>query len=421
MELQYKIDEISAKADGWKASLDGIVTDDNTGISSPDDVAKLMAINKEKQDTLSSRVSELEEQCLRMSQDSSQQASMHKAIVEGLESQCGLLSDDYADICLEISEKQDYITTLEEAKERLEVNVDILKKEKDEARRTLTDLQKSLGILRQQKLDSDKLRNEVLAAVNDLTNVVLVHSTKLEGFTAKITLSTSNCNWSESVEYITQFIEHAASKLNQNYSQVAAEAVTPKAKGASDSFCGVSNFTSQHSDMLEDLKSMKTALANVMSSPKFTPMKEVARQEQSPVVHDTTIDEYGEKLYQDLFRAHEQVTSLSTRIQEDQMHWEDREACLLSRIKELEEEIENNTKVAASLDASVENADQVTTTKDENFEQRYQKAIVRRAFQTWKTQTRMSKHMKIALQMANELAQTRKKVLLLKTHLEDGS
>ena len=420
MELQYKIDEISAKADGWKASLDGIVTDDNTGISSPDDVAKLMAINKEKQDTLSSRVSELEEQCLRMSQDSSQQASMHKAIVEGLESQCGLLSDDYADICLEISEKQDYITTLEEAKERLEVNVDILKKEKDEARRTLTDLQKSLGILRQQKLDSDKLRNEVLAAVNDLTNVVLVHSTKLEGFTAKITLSTSNCNWSESVEYITQFIEHAASKLNQNYSQVAAEAVTPKAKGASDSFCGVSNFTSQHSDMLEDLKSMKTALANVMSSPKFTPMKEVARQEQSPVVHDTTIDEYGEKLYQDLFRAHEQVTSLSTRIQEDQMHWEDREACLLSRIKELEEEIENNTKVAASLDASVENADQVTTTKDENFEQRYQKAIVRRAFQTWKTQTRMSKHMKIALQMANELAQTRKKVLLLKTHL-DGS
>lgn len=420
MELQYKIDEISAKADGWKASLDGIVIDDNTGISSPDDIAKLMAINKEKQDTLSSRVSELEEQCLRMSQDSSQQASMHKAIVEGLESQCGLLSDDYADICLEISEKQDYITTLEEAKGRLEVNVGILKKEKDDARRTLTDLQKSLGILRQQKLDSDKLRNEVLAAVKDLTNVVLVHSTKLEGFTAKITLSTSNCNWSESVEYITQFIEHAASKLNQNYSQVAAEAVTPKAKGASDSFCGVSNFTSQHSDMLEDLKSMKTALANVMSSPKFTPMKEVARQEQSPVVHDTTIDEYGEKLYQDLFRAHEQMTSLSTRIQEDQMHWEDREACLLSRIKELEEEIENNTKVAASLDASVENADQVTTTKDENFEQRYQKAIVRRAFQTWKTQTRMSKHMKIALQMAKELAQTRKKVLLLKTHL-DGS
>ena len=421
MELQYKIDEISAKADGWKASLDGIVTDDNTGISSPDDVAKLMAINKEKQDTLSSRVSELEEQCLRISQDSSQQASMHKAIVEGLESQCGLLSDDYADICLEISEKQDYITTLEDAKERLEVNVGILKKEKDEARRTLTDLQKSLGILRQQKLDSDKLRNEVLAAVNDLTNVVLVHSTKLEGFTAKITLSTSNCNWSESVEYITQFIEHAASKLNQNYSQVAAEAVTPKAKGASDSFCGVSNFTSQHSDMLEDLKSMKTALANVMSSPKFTPMKEVARQDQSPVVHDITIDEYGEKLYQDLFRAHEQMTSLSTRIQEDQMHWEDREACLLSRIKELEEEIENNTKVAASLDTSVENADQVTTTKDENFEQRYQKAIVRSAFQTWKTQTRMSKHTKIALQMAKELAQTRKKVLLLKTHLEDGS
>ena len=420
MELQYKIDEISAKADGWKASLDGIVTDDNTGISSPGDIAKLMAINKEKQDTLSSRVSELEEQCLRMSQDSSQQASMHKAIVEGLESQCGLLSDDYADICLEISEKQDYITTLEEAKGRLEVNVDILKKEKDDARRTLTDLQKSLGILRQQKLDSDTLRNEVLAAVNDLTNVVHVHSTKLEGFTAKITLSTSNCNWSESVEYITQFIEHAASKLNQNYSQVAAEAVTPKAKGASDSFCGVSNFASQHSDMLEDLKSMKTALANVMSSPKFTPMKEVARQEQSPVVHDTMIDEYGEKIYQDLFRAHEQMTSLSTRIQEDQMHWEDREACFLSRIKELEEEIENNTKVAASLDASVENADQVTTTKDENFEQRYQRAIVRRAFQTWKTQTRMSKHMKIAKQMAKELTETRKKVLLLKTHL-DGS
>jgi hypothetical protein len=420
MELQYKIDEISAKADGWKASLDGIVTDDNTDISSPDDIAKLMAINKERQDTLSSKVSELEEQCLRMSQDSSQQASMHKAIVEGLESQCGLVSDDYADICLEISEKQDYITTLEEAKERIEVNVDILKKEKDEARRTLSDLQKSLGVLRQQKLDSDTMRNEVLAAVQDLTNVALVYSTKLEGFTAKITLSTSN-SWSESVEYITQFIEHAASELNQNYSQVAAEAVTPKAKGASDSFYGVSNFTSQHSDMLEDLKSMKTALANVMSSPKFTPMKDVARPEQSPFVHDTPIDEYGEKLYQDLFRAHEQMTCLSTRIEEDQMHWEDREACLLSRIQELEEEIKKkNTKVAASLDASVENADELPTSKDENFEQRYQRAIVRRAFQTWKTQTRMSKHMKIAKEMAKELAQTRKKVLLLKTHL-DGS
>ena len=166
---------------------------------------------------------------------------------------------------------------------------------------------------------------------------------------------------------------------------------------------------------------MKTALANVMSSPKFTPMKDVARPEQSPFVHDTPIDEYGEKLYQDLFRAHEQMTCLSTRIEEDQMHWEDREACLLSRIQELEEEIKkNNTKVAASLDASVENADELPTSKDENFEQRYQRAIVRRAFQTWKTQTRMSKHMKIAKEMAKELAQTRKKVLLLKTHL-DGS
>ena len=28
MELQYKIDDLSAKTDGWKASLEGIVTDD---------------------------------------------------------------------------------------------------------------------------------------------------------------------------------------------------------------------------------------------------------------------------------------------------------------------------------------------------------------------------------------------------------
>ena len=55
-----------------------------------------------------------------------------------------------------------------------------------------------------------------------------------------------------------------------------------------------------------------------------------------------------------------------------------------------------------------------------NFEQRYQRAIVHRAFETWKSHTRTSKHMKIAKEMAKELAQTRKKVLLLKSHLDES-
>ena len=430
MELQYKIDGLEAKVDGWKASLDGVVVDDDKDISSPNDVANFLTVSKERQDMLASKVASLEEQYLNTEEDFSQQALMHKAIVDGLEYQCGLLTDENADfcnelkekhnyittiekvkgrleanidtlekekeeistqcglltdenagVCTELKEKQEYIITLEEAKERLEVGVDTLEKEKEEVCRTLkdtlhtlSDLQQSLDMLRQQKLDSELLSNEVISAVKKLVgSIVNIHAAKLNGFTGSIDLSTSS--WSECLEYASQFIVHA-SEMSRRYHQDAAEAATPKAKGSNNDSFGVSNFAPQHLDMLEDLKNMKCAIANVMSSPKMTPLK--------PISHELLLDTVqSPDLYSDLLRTHKQLESLGSKIEEDQMQWEDREAQLQSRIVDLEQDLQERE--------ATQEADQVKVKEE---------------------------HMKIAKAMAMELAQTRKKVLLLKSHLD---
>ena len=426
LDLKCKIDNLQAKVDGWSA-LQGLVTDrDNGGVSSPDDVVDFVAASTKQREILSTKVVELEEQCLRMNEDFRQQSLMHKAIVDGLESQCGLLSEERGDILDELNEKKDYIITLGEEKRGLEASVDTLKKEKEDACHKLFELQKSQEIARQQQLDLESMNDELASrlqqaeclrrttevAVKELVGVVIVHATKFEGFTGDITLSSASC--SKSLEYISQFIDHA-SKMNQKYFQAAAGAVTPKASGSYDSYA-IMNFASQHSEMLEDLKSMKVAIANVMSSPKLTPLK-LKRQAVTQ-----RIDEYDEDVYSDLLRAHEQLESLSTKIeafQEDQKQWEEREAYFQSRIIELEQENEI-MKTSPSLEADQQKMKEAGAAIINNFEQRYQRAIVHRAFETWKSHTRTSKHMKIAKEMAKELAQTRKKVLLLKSHLDES-
>ena len=364
-----------------------------------------------------------------MNEDLRHQSLMHKAIVDGLESQCGLLSEERGDILDELNEKKDYIITLREEKRGLEASVDTLKKEKEEACHKLFELQKSQEIARQQQLDLESMNDELASrlqqaeclqkaievGVKELAGAAIIHATKLEGFAGNITLSSASS--SESLEYISQFIDHA-SKMNQKYFQAAAGAVTPKASGSYDSFA-VMDFASQHSEMLEDLKSMKVAIANVMSSPKLTPLK-LKRQ---AVVQ--RIDEYDGDVYSDLLRAHEQLESLSSKIeafQEDQKQWEERELYFQSRILELEQENElmktsPPRHVSLEADKQIKSAGAVIIN---NFEQRYQRATVHRAFETWKSHTRTSKHMKIAKEMAKELAQTRKKVLLLKSHLDEN-
>mmetsp|Transcript_5930 Transcript_5930/g.13490 ORF Transcript_5930/g.13490 Transcript_5930/m.13490 type:complete len:160 (+) Transcript_5930:2-481(+) len=158
-----------------------------------------------------------------------------------------------------------------------------------------------------------------------------------------------------------------------------------------------------------------------MCSPKLTPMKS-SRQEES---NFERIDEYDEDLYSDLLRAHEQLESLSIKIeafQGNQKQWEEKETYFQSRIVELEQENQimkaTPPDLMESEQARMKDAGAVMMY---NFQHRYQQAAKQRAFQTWSSQARMSKHLTFAKEMAKELAQTRKKVLLLKSHLDESN
>lgn len=417
LELQYKIDELEAKADGWKASFEGLVTEAENKISSPDDVADILAASVERQEALSAEVAKLEEQCLRMDEDFRQEASMQKSIMDGLELKCEMLSQENVDICDELREKQDYINTLEEAKTRLEEFKGRLEADKAEVCRKLSDLQKTCTILRQQKADAETLSDDVVSGVKKLAAVANVYAARLEGFSSD---SFSLTSWSDSLDYISRFIEHLSTKnVSSDSHKVSADALTPKARGSHGPIAGI-DFAAQHTDrLLEDLESTKALIANALSSPKFTPVKS-AKQETN-----VEMDDEGDlDLYSELMKAHEQLESLSEKIEafrRAQRQWEDREASLQSRIVELEREDQSVRAEAQDLrvpdQARVREAGAVLVY---NFQQRSQQAAVQRAFQTWKSQARVSKHLDIAREMAKELAQTRKKVLLLKSAFDES-
>ncbi|KAL3769672.1 hypothetical protein ACHAW5_005739 [Stephanodiscus triporus] len=434
LELQYKVDHLEATIEGWIFAFEGLTTNAELGISSPDDVAGILAASTLRQDTQLAEIAKLKEQCLQMKEELSQQASMHAAIVNGLESECLMLSKESDNVHNELKEKQEYIIMLEDAKLRLEAKGKTLKKDKEEIHRRLSDLQKSSNILRQQKLASELLSNEVISAVKQLAGIAIVHSAELTGVP---TTSLSRATWSENIDFVAHLIEHL-SKMNQKClldiehmkesiwrhqtvpisGQVAAEASTSKAEGRI-ALAELMDLASQHSDILEGLKSMKNSIASVMSSPKLlTPVK-FGRQEECDAQRITNCDE---DLYSDLLRAHEQLESLSAKIeafQDDQIKWKEWETYFKSRISELEQE--NQIMKAAPLDLSKSKMQEMGAVLIYNIQHRYNQMISRRAFQTWSSQARMLKHVYIAKQVAKELAKTRKTVLLLKTHFIDDS
>ncbi|KAL9189787.1 hypothetical protein ACHAXT_009462 [Thalassiosira profunda] len=403
----------------WKASFEGLLTDAGDDVSSPDDVASLLAASADRQSALSSEIAQLQEQVLRITEEHRQQSAMQQAIIDGLESQCDNLSEENANIHDELTEKRDSICTLEEATKRLQTSLDTLKSECEEKCHQLSNLQKA-------KMEYETLSHDVTSAVSKLAAITALHAAKLEGFPSQLPPPTT---WSNEVEYIAQFVEQA-SMLIQKYmleleratesrpQQVTAESATPKAKGSDGGSAPAMNFVAQHADMLEELKTMKTALTNAMSSPKLTPTKRGRTEEGTSQKNN----EFDAQLYSDLLKAHEQLGSLSEKIaafRVDQMEWEHREVRFQSRIAELEEE----NKVMRLTPTALSDVDQSKLKEAGavmmgNFDKRHQRAAMQQAFQTWSSQTRTSQHLGIAMEMARELAQTRKKVLMLKAHLD---
>ncbi|KAL3808928.1 hypothetical protein ACHAXA_004696 [Cyclostephanos tholiformis] len=380
--------------------------------SPPGSVTDILPATTQRQDAQSTEIAKLEEQCLRMKEE------LRK----------------FGDIQNELKAKQDYVTMLKESKIRLEVKCEILKKENDDIHHRFADLEKSCKILRQQKLTSESLRNEVVTAVNKLADIVTGYCAELEGFP---NILSSRQSWSENMNFVVRFIAHI-SKMNQKYlleiehmrestrlthpapisGQILIEASTSNAKESKASAV-LMNLASQHCDILEDIKSMKNSIAIVMSSPKLlTPVKH-GRQNEG---HAKMINDCDEDLYSDLLRAHEQLESLSAKIelfQKDQIHWKEWEAYFKRRISELEQE--NQIMKSAPSDLSKSKMKETGAVLIFKFQHRYNQMVVQRAFQSWSTQARMFRGVCIAKQVAKELAKTRKTVLILKTHFNSES
>ena len=156
MELQYQVDDLTSQVEGWKASLEGLtseadewknvlqnlqheIQDDNSKDSS-----EILSTSFDRHDELSKEIAKLEEKMLAMDEDHRQQSSMHKSIIDGLETKCNMLSE-------ENSEALSYISSLEDSKARLHNKIDLLKKECDVQRRRLSELEPIFDMMKQQK------------------------------------------------------------------------------------------------------------------------------------------------------------------------------------------------------------------------------------------------------------------------------
>lgn len=350
MELQFQVDDLTSQVEGWKASLQGLASEadgwknvlQNLKHDIQDDDSKdsseILSTSFDRHDELSKEIAKLEEKILDLDENHRQQSSMHKSIADGLEAKCNMLSD-------ENSEAQSYISSLEESKARLQSKINFLKKECDVQRRRLSELEPIFDIMKQQKSVSETLCDEVLSGLRKLTEVAIMYSSRLDGFSEEMSSPTS---WSLNLEYISRFIE-CALKLNQKYLldiqrlettiavrqsggvPVVADAITPKAKG-SGGRSQENTIMPEHLDMINEIKNMKDVIKNVMASPKLTPIKAKERS--------NTEEEDGD-LYSDLLMAYEQLENLSEKIetyQEEQLQWKEKEATLQSRIEKLEEE-----------------------------------------------------------------------------------
>jgi hypothetical protein len=408
MDLQYKVDFLEAQADGWKVSTSKRPETESERTFSSDDVSDMFAASSKRHESLSADFVKLEEQCLQMEEDFRQRTSMHEAIVDGLESECRTLFAEIADSQNDLQAKLDYIASLEAAKERLEIDT-------RDAFDKVSELHVLCNSLREEKAAAETLANSVTSAARKLAFVALENGSKLDGFPIEaISLS----SWSENMHAIAQYIDYA-SKANQVQHEILwrsqdclSDALTPKSKGASNPV--TVDLVTQHSDMLDDIKSMKHALASAMASPRLTPLKSSEEEKR----------ECDEVLYANLLRAQEQTESLSLKIasfQDDQMKWKEWEAYYESRIAELEGE--NQIMKAAALpdDSQEVKMRQIASILIYIFQHRYRRSVMQQAFRAWVSQTRTSKHVVIVKDMAKELAMTRRKVLLLKAHMDDNS
>lgn len=411
MELQYKIDFLEAQVDGWKmSSLSTADIESEQCKFSSVDVSDMMTATAKRHKDLSSDFVKLEEKCSRMEDDFRQRTSIHEAIVDGLESECKTLFHEIGDFQTDLHEKQVYIASLEEAKARLENEFNALMNDRDDACRKLSELQHLCSEFRQEKEAAETLTNSIISTARRLANVAIDQGCKLDWFPIN---SISLSSWSENMDIIAQFIEHA-SRANQKPNQVIAlsqicysETTTPRSEGGRSPV--TVDLVSQHYDVLEDLKRMKHAIASAMASPKLTPIK-CYRGEEA---------ESCDELHSYLMKAHEQLDSLSLKIQsyqDEQMKWKEWETYYECQIAELESE-NQIVKAAALSEASKEvKMKEISSVLIHIFQHRHRRSVVQRAFQAWVSQTRTSKHVVIVKDMAKELAMTRKKILVLKSH-----
>jgi chromosome segregation ATPase len=428
MELQFQVDDLASQADGWRASLEALTSEADGWKATLQDLkhginddevptdTEILSLSSDLRDELSKEIVRLEEKILVMDKDQRQQCSMHKSIVDGLEARCDALSQ-------ENTEAQGYISSLEDSKVRLQVKINSLRNDCDVQRRRLSELESVFIVMKQQKSVAETLCDDVLSGLRKLTGVAIMYSSRLEGFSEKLS---SPSSWSVNLEYISRFIE-CALKLNQKYFldiqklekvieslqrcgvQNIAEAITPKAKGSGD--CRKENSVMpQHLDVINDIKNMKDAIKNLMTSPKLTP-------EKGKQMSYTEEDKDGD-LYSDLLTAYDQLEVLSKKIvtyQDDQALWKDRESTLQARIKELEADKlqprlspkAEDLSGAEEIDSTNLNESSAVIVSTDTTEQDLRKA----------PQTEALKHANIVKAITRELNSTRKKVHELKTKL----
>ncbi len=401
MELQYQLDDISARLDN----------DISPGIdpspSKPGNDGWLA--NMEKQESLSSEIERLQREILKKEVEQSQQESMHQSIIDGLESRCDMLSE-------EIEEARDYIMNLEEMQKKLEETIETMKRESTASEQKCQDLTSACKLLKHQKENLERKNESLSFGVKEIAGLVVTYSSRFENFSIS-----SNSD----LESIAQFIRHVI-EMNEKYASdiqiaaeelkivklqyypVSAEAITPKAKNGCNSSSIMKLLASQRDDVLNDLENTKNAIKQVMSSPRFTPIKSCQEQRS----------DIEESLYEDLVFAIEQLELFSEKVrvlEEDQAFWNLKETGLNSRISELEQEVNGIVEREPAKEIKVK---EIGANLLSNFFNRRQKDELRRVFLSWSTQAKLAKHLDLAKEMSKELIKTRKKVLLLKNHFD---
>lgn len=300
-------------------------------------------------------------------------------------------------------------------------------------------MESAYKILMSQKSNLEQLNSEMTSGVGEVVELVVHYSTRVTNFSS----STPPSSWYESLEFITQFIQHVCTMNQMKYlvdaekgcgevqlaqmndSLVSSEATTPKARGRATTKSSP-NVTPQYSGMVNDLKNAKAMIKSVLASPHLNPLKKCDTQQNK--INDDDI----EHLVYHLQAAGKQLEFLSKMVetfQEDQAQYQVREARSKLCVAKLEQEIQvlttNNTSLLADLSESkkrgqfkeMDKMKKISATMIGNFHQRKHRAALEYALQSWCTQVRLLKYLNLVKEMAQELTKTREKVLLLKSHL----